>query len=139
MNLRIPSRWAPYVLVSPFLILFAVFGLFPLLFSLWLAFQSWEPTSGLDSMTFVGLDNFVFALTGYHPDVEFLQSAGIRVDPATLRPEHDPETLETNRSGVYVAGGMVSGRETNKIFIENGRFHGEQIMNAPGFDLARRG
>jgi multiple sugar transport system permease protein len=63
MSLRIPNRWAPYVLVSPFLILFAVFGLFPLLFSLWLAFQSWEPTSGIDSMQFVGLDNFVFALT----------------------------------------------------------------------------
>ncbi|HEY0954768.1 MAG TPA: sugar ABC transporter permease [Roseateles sp.] len=63
MRLRIPARWAPYILVSPFLILFAVFSLFPLLFSLWLAFQSWEPTSGLDSMQFVGLDNFVFALT----------------------------------------------------------------------------
>ncbi len=63
MKLRIPNRWAPYLLVSPFLILFAVFGLFPLLFSLWLAFQSWEPTSGIESMTFVGLDNFVFALT----------------------------------------------------------------------------
>jgi multiple sugar transport system permease protein len=63
MRLRIPSRWAPYVLVSPFLLLFAVFSLFPLLFSLWLAFQSWEPTSGLDAMQFVGLDNFVFALT----------------------------------------------------------------------------
>jgi multiple sugar transport system permease protein len=45
------------------LILFAIFGLFPLLFSLWLAFQSWEPNSGIDAMTFVGLDNFVFALT----------------------------------------------------------------------------
>lgn len=63
MKLRIPSSWAPYLLVSPFLILFAVFGLFPLLFSAWLAFQSWEPTSGIESMKFVGLDNFVFALT----------------------------------------------------------------------------
>ncbi|MBW8894129.1 MAG: sugar ABC transporter permease, partial [Burkholderiales bacterium] len=63
MSLRIPSSWAPYLLVSPFLVLFAVFGLFPLVFSLWLAFQSWEPTSGLESMKFVGLDNFVFALT----------------------------------------------------------------------------
>lgn len=62
-RLRIPARWAPYVLVSPFLVLFAVFGLFPLLFSLGLAFQSWEPTSGLGAMQFVGLDNFVFALT----------------------------------------------------------------------------
>jgi multiple sugar transport system permease protein len=63
MKLRIPAHWAPYLLISPFLILFAIFGLFPLLFSLWLAFQSWEPNSGIDAMTFVGLDNFVFALT----------------------------------------------------------------------------
>ncbi|RZJ13722.1 MAG: sugar ABC transporter permease [Rubrivivax sp.] len=61
--MRIPAKWAPYLLVSPFLILFAVFGLFPLVFSAWLAFQSWEPTSGIDSMKFVGLDNFTFALT----------------------------------------------------------------------------
>jgi len=56
------NRIAPYLLISPFLLLFAVFGLFPLAFSLWLAFQSWEPTSGLDAMRFVGFDNFVFAL-----------------------------------------------------------------------------
>jgi multiple sugar transport system permease protein len=55
-------RWTPYVLLSPFVILFAVFGVFPLVFSLYLAFQSWEPTSGLSAMQFVGLDNFVFAL-----------------------------------------------------------------------------
>lgn len=60
--LRLSPRWAPYVFISPFLLLFAVFGVFPLLFSLHLAFQSWEPTSGLASMEFVGLDNFVFAL-----------------------------------------------------------------------------
>jgi multiple sugar transport system permease protein len=60
--LRLSPRWAPYVLISPFLLLFAVFGVFPLLFSLHLAFQSWEPTSGLNSMEFVGLDNFAFAL-----------------------------------------------------------------------------
>jgi len=61
-NVRLSPRWAPYVFVSPFLVLFAVFGVFPLLFSLWLAFQSWEPTSGLDAMEFVGLGNFAFAL-----------------------------------------------------------------------------
>ncbi|CAN5161608.1 sugar ABC transporter permease [soil metagenome] len=55
-------RWAPYALIAPFLILFGVFGVFPLVFSLYLAFQSWEPTSGLESMKFVGFDNFVFAL-----------------------------------------------------------------------------
>jgi multiple sugar transport system permease protein len=64
MNRRpwISARWTPYLLISPFLILFAVFGLFPLLFSAWMAFQSWEPTSGLGSMQFVGLENFSFAL-----------------------------------------------------------------------------
>jgi multiple sugar transport system permease protein len=61
-KLRLSPRWAPYVLISPFLLLFAVFGVFPLGFSLYLAFQAWEPTSGLDAMRFVGLGNFVFAL-----------------------------------------------------------------------------
>ena len=59
---RLSPRWAPYVLISPFLLLFAVFGVFPLLFSLYLAFQTWEPTAGLAAMSFVGLENFVFAL-----------------------------------------------------------------------------
>lgn len=56
------NQATPYLFISPFLILFAVFGLFPLLFSLYLAFQSWEPTSGLGGMQFVGFDNFTFAL-----------------------------------------------------------------------------
>ncbi|MBN8503688.1 MAG: sugar ABC transporter permease [Burkholderiales bacterium] len=60
--MRVPIRWAPYLLISPFLILFALFGLFPLLFSGWLAFQSWEPSYGLEAMQFVGLDNFIFAM-----------------------------------------------------------------------------
>jgi multiple sugar transport system permease protein len=59
---RLPQAWAPYVFVSPFLILFLVFGLFPLLFSLYLAFHTWEPTDGLASMTFVGWGNFAFAM-----------------------------------------------------------------------------
>src|SRR5512137_951476 len=60
--LRLSPEWAPYVFLSPFVILFAVFGIFPLVFSLYLAFQSWEPTSGLGAMQFVGLDNYAFAL-----------------------------------------------------------------------------
>ena len=60
--MRLSTAFAPYVLLSPFLVLFAVFGVFPLLFSLWLAFQTWEPTNGLQAMQFVGLDNFAFAL-----------------------------------------------------------------------------
>lgn len=59
---RLSPTWTPYVLLSPFVILFLVFGVFPLGFSMVLAFQSWEPTSGLDAMSFVGLDNFAFAL-----------------------------------------------------------------------------
>ncbi|MEI8028831.1 MAG: sugar ABC transporter permease [Comamonadaceae bacterium] len=60
--LRLSPEWAPYVFLSPFVVLFGVFGLFPLMFSLYLAFQSWEPTSGLGAMAFVGLDNYAFAL-----------------------------------------------------------------------------
>jgi multiple sugar transport system permease protein len=60
--MRLSPEWTPYVLISPFLILFAVFGLFPLSFSLYLAFQTWEPASGLAAMKFVGFENFAFAL-----------------------------------------------------------------------------
>lgn len=61
-SLRLSPEVAPYVFLSPFAILFVVFGIFPLTFSLYLAFQSWEPTSGLGAMEFVGLDNYIFAL-----------------------------------------------------------------------------
>ena len=59
---RLSPAWTPYVLLSPFVILFLVFGMFPLAFSLVLAFQSWEPTAGLGTMQFVGLENFAFSL-----------------------------------------------------------------------------
>jgi thioredoxin reductase (NADPH) len=72
----------------------------------------------------------VFLLTGYTPDVELMRGAGVRVDPVTLKPDHDPETFETNVRGLYLAGALVSGRDTNKVFIENGRFHGEAIVKA---------
>jgi thioredoxin reductase (NADPH) len=72
----------------------------------------------------------VFAMTGYHPDYSFLEKQGIRLDPVTRKPEIDPETLETNRQGIYVAGVVVGGKHTSDIFIENGRFHGRQIITA---------
>jgi len=59
---RLSPETVPYVLLSPFVLLFLVFGVFPLGFSFFLAFQSWEPTAGLFSMKFVGLDNFAFAI-----------------------------------------------------------------------------
>jgi thioredoxin reductase (NADPH) len=72
-------------------------------------------------------NDFVFAMTGYRPDLEFLAANGITLNPATLRPETNAETLESQRRGVYLAGVIVAGMHTNEIFIENGRFHGEQI------------
>jgi thioredoxin reductase (NADPH) len=72
----------------------------------------------------------VFLLTGYHPDPRLLQEAGTTVDPQTLVPTHDPETLMTDAPGVYLAGSVASGRHTSRIFIETGRFHGEAIARA---------
>jgi thioredoxin reductase (NADPH) len=72
-------------------------------------------------------NDFVFALTGYHPDYEFLRSMGIELSPEQCRPVCDPLTLESNVAGIYVAGVIVAGSRTNEIFIENGRFHGQQI------------
>jgi len=74
-------------------------------------------------------NDFVFALIGYSPDLEFLNSIGVTLDPATQRPRTNPATLESERSGVYLAGVIVAGMHTNEIFIENGRFHGTQIAD----------
>jgi thioredoxin reductase (NADPH) len=76
----------------------------------------------------VRLENdFVFALTGYHPDYSFLRSLGVQLTADECRPIVNAETLETNVPGVYVAGVIVAGSKTNEIFIENGRFHGQRI------------
>lgn len=75
-------------------------------------------------------NDFVFAMTGYHPDTEFLAAHGIVFDSETRRPRVDAETLESERKGVYLAGVLVAGMHTNEIFIENGRFHGGQIAKA---------
>ncbi len=72
-------------------------------------------------------NDFVFALTGYRPNADFLKSCGIHAAADTLIPEHDPETLETNIKGLYIAGSVSAGIFTNKLFIENGRFHGRVI------------
>jgi thioredoxin reductase (NADPH) len=69
----------------------------------------------------------VLALTGYHPDYSFLGSMGIEVDSKSGKPAADEKTCETNVSGLFLAGGIVAGKETNQIFIENGRFHGDKI------------
>jgi thioredoxin reductase (NADPH) len=72
----------------------------------------------------------VFLLTGYHPDTTLLERAGARIDPRTLEPEHDPQTLETHVPGLFVAGALVAGSDGNRVFIETGRFHGTTVVKA---------
>ena len=72
----------------------------------------------------------VFALTGYHPDFDFLRSLGISLDPSTNKPTMDSQTHESNVPGIFLAGVVIGGNHTSEIFIENGRFHGKQIVAA---------
>jgi thioredoxin reductase (NADPH) len=81
-------------------------------------------------------NDFVFALIGYSPDLDFLNSIGVTLEPATQRPRTNPATLESERSGVYLAGVIVAGMHTNEIFIENGRFHGKLIAEDIAAELA---
>jgi thioredoxin reductase (NADPH) len=75
-------------------------------------------------------NDYVLALIGYRPDVEFLNSVGVTIDPVTLRPLMNSDTLESERPGLYLAGVIVAGMHTSEIFIENGRFHGKVIAEA---------
>ena len=75
-------------------------------------------------------NDFVFAMVGYRPDLEFLASMGITLQADTQRPLTNPDTLESERKGIYLAGVIVAGMHTNEIFIENGRFHGKKIAEA---------
>jgi thioredoxin reductase (NADPH) len=75
----------------------------------------------------------VYLLTGYRADAELLRHAGVKLTERDA-PVHDPETFETNVSGLFVAGGAIAGIDTGTIFIENGRFHGETIVDV----IARR-
>ena len=70
----------------------------------------------------------VYLLTGYSPNVELLASMGVPLDAATGIPKHDPSTLETSVPGVFIAGVVVAGYDANKVFIENGRYHGDRIV-----------
>jgi len=81
-------------------------------------------------------NDFVLAMIGYSPDMTFLNATGITLDPASQKPRTNPDTLESERKGIYLAGVIVAGMHTNEIFIENGRFHGAQIAKAIANDLA---
>lgn len=75
-------------------------------------------------------NDFVFAMTGYHPDHQFLKNMGVDIDAESGRPVFNSETMETNVDGIYIAGVIAAGNNANEIFIENGRFHGGLIASS---------
>ena len=76
-------------------------------------------------------NDFVLAMTGYQPDFSFLKRLGINLSDDNLQlPEHDPDTMETNMKGIYLAGVVCGGMNTHKWFIENSREHGERIVRS---------
>ncbi|GIO22601.1 YpdA family putative bacillithiol disulfide reductase [Oceanobacillus sp. J11TS1] len=80
--------------------------------------------------TFTIENDFVFAMTGYRPDYRLLRQAGVEINLENGKPVHDASTMETNVKNLYIAGVVAAGYDNNKVFIENGRFHGEQIAKA---------
>lgn len=80
-------------------------------------------------------NDFVLAMTGYHPDFDFLRALGVELsDQPSSKPVVDVHTLESNVAGIYLAGVIIAGMNTSEIFIENGRYHGRQIAE----DLRRK-
>lgn len=73
--------------------------------------------------------DFVFLMTGYRPDSEFLTKVGIKLEGEHLIPKLNSETFETNIPGIYMAGSIIGGEETAKVFIENGRLHAKPVIN----------
>ncbi|WP_042223570.1 YpdA family putative bacillithiol disulfide reductase [Oceanobacillus manasiensis] len=74
-------------------------------------------------------NDFVFAMTGYKPDLDFIKDTGIDVDAVNGAPIYNEESYETNIDNLFIAGVVAAGYNNNKIFIENGRFHGEAIAS----------
>ncbi|MSO20580.1 MAG: YpdA family putative bacillithiol disulfide reductase [Acidobacteria bacterium] len=92
-----------------------------------------KPGSGSTGMQALKND-FVLALIGYQPDTTFLRQMGVTIEPRRMRPYCNPTTLESNIPGLYLAGVIIAGLDTNEVFIENGRFHGKQIIT----DIAKK-
>jgi thioredoxin reductase (NADPH) len=70
----------------------------------------------------------VYVMTGFAPSLGLLREAGVPIDPTTGIPSHNPETLETSVPGIFIAGVVVAGYDANRVFIENGRYHGDRIV-----------
>ena len=80
-------------------------------------------------------NDFVLAMTGYHPDFSFLSALGVELSSQpSSKPLVDAQTLESNVAGIYLAGVIIAGMNTSEVFIENGRYHGRQIAE----DLRRK-
>jgi thioredoxin reductase (NADPH) len=73
-------------------------------------------------------NDWVLAMTGYQPQPGMLQALGVRFDPDSGKPEHDPDSMQTSVPGVFIAGVVAAGHDANKVFIENGRDHGARIV-----------
>jgi len=85
-----------------------------------------EETGEIRTLT----NDWVLAMTGWRSDPSLLRELGVEVQEETGVPHHDPETMETNVPGVFIAGVLAAGNDANKVFIENGRAHGGQILRA---------
>jgi len=72
--------------------------------------------------------DLVYVMTGFAPNMDLLRQVGVPIDPVTGIPSHDPSTLETSIPGLFIAGVVVAGYDANKVFIENGRYHGDKIV-----------
>jgi thioredoxin reductase (NADPH) len=75
-------------------------------------------------------NDWVLAMTGYEPDPGLLRGLGVTIDAKTGIPAHDRGTMQTDVPGVYIAGVLAAGFDANKIFIENGKFHGPLIADS---------
>jgi thioredoxin reductase (NADPH) len=80
----------------------------------------------------------VLLLTGYRVDPAFFERVGVHYDPDTLAPVFDAETFESNVAGLFLAGAVTTGINSGKIFIENGRFHGERVIEVISARLRER-
>jgi len=72
--------------------------------------------------------DLVYIMTGFAPNVDLLRQVGVPIDPQTGIPSHDAETLETTVPNLFIAGVVVAGFDANKVFIENGRYHGDKVV-----------
>jgi thioredoxin reductase (NADPH) len=81
-----------------------------------------------ESETFTLENDFVIAMTGYKPDFAMLKKLGVQLEGESSAPAYNPETMETNLPGLYLAGVVCGGMDTHKWFIENSRIHAEQIF-----------